>query len=153
MQSMANKWVAMQTWCGSHYLHTEKVKIYCDAYYNKDKYIIAYSGLYSPLPDLDTLDDTDVLPPSLRRLSGRPRKSRIRKKDEDAPSNARKISTIRCSNCKDLGHNRKGCQRAPVRAKKARRAKTKSQLQDKQIKKDITKDKLPKNHSSNLTTQ
>ncbi|RYR78062.1 hypothetical protein Ahy_A01g002815 [Arachis hypogaea] len=134
----------------------EKVENYCDAYYHKDKYIIAYFGLHSPLPDLDTLDDTNVLPPPLRRLPGRPRKSRIREKDEDAPSNARRISTVRCSNCKDLGHNRKGCQRAPVRAKKARQeisasesqtsmikqtqqhasaqAKAKSQLQAKQIK-------------------
>ncbi|RYQ99491.1 hypothetical protein Ahy_B07g087428 isoform A [Arachis hypogaea] len=91
----------------------KKVENYCDTYYNKDKYIIAYSRLHSPFLDLDTLDDTDVLLPTLRRFSGRPRKSRIRKKDEDAPSNARKISTVRCSNCKDLGHNRKGCQRAP----------------------------------------
>ncbi|RYR33318.1 hypothetical protein Ahy_A10g047887 [Arachis hypogaea] len=133
-----------------------KVENYCDAYYHKDKYIIAYSGLHSPLPDLDTLDDTNVLPPPLRKLSGRPRKSRIREKDEDVPSNARRISTVRCSNYKDLGHNRKDCQRAPVRAKKARQeisasesqtsmikqtqqhasaqAKAKSQLQAKQIK-------------------
>ncbi|RYR46588.1 hypothetical protein Ahy_A07g032331 [Arachis hypogaea] len=109
MQSMANKWVAMQTWCGSRYLHMGKVENYCDAYYNKDKYNIAYSGLHSPLPDLDTLDDIDVLLPPLRRLPRRPRKSRIKKKDKDAPSNARRISTVRCSNCEDLGHNRKGC--------------------------------------------
>ncbi|XP_025625801.1 uncharacterized protein [Arachis hypogaea] len=153
----------------------EKVENYCDAYYHKDKYIIAYFGLHSPLPDLDTLDDTNVFPPPLRRLPGRPRKSRIREKDEDAPSNARRISTVRCSNCKDLGHNRKGCQRAPVRAKKARQeisasesqtsmikqtqqhasaqAKAKSQLQAKQIKRDIRKDKLLRKHSSNLTIQ
>ncbi|XP_052113691.1 uncharacterized protein LOC107473343 [Arachis duranensis] len=126
----------------------EKVENYCDAYYHKDKYIITYYGLHSPLPDLDTLDDTNVLPPSLRRLPGRPRKSRIREKDEDAPSNARRISTVRCSNCKDLGHNRKGCQRAPeISASESQtsmikqtqqhasaQAKAKSQLQAKQIK-------------------
>ncbi|MED6115233.1 hypothetical protein PIB30_088432 [Stylosanthes scabra] len=41
----------------------EKVENYCDAYYNKDKYILAYSGMHSSLPNLDTLDDEDVLPP------------------------------------------------------------------------------------------
>ncbi|MED6186378.1 hypothetical protein PIB30_066080 [Stylosanthes scabra] len=93
--------------------------------------------MHSPLPDLNTLDDEDVLPPPLRRFPERPRKNRKKEKDKDAQSNTRRISTIRCSNCKDLGHNRRGYQRAPVRAKKARQ--------------NIREDKHPKNHS-NLAT-
>ncbi|MED6169307.1 hypothetical protein PIB30_020289 [Stylosanthes scabra] len=49
-------------------------------------------------------------------------------------SNTRRISTIRCSNCKDLGHNRRGCQRAPVRAKKARQETLRSASQTSSVK-------------------
>ncbi|XP_016195850.1 uncharacterized protein LOC107636893 [Arachis ipaensis] len=124
-----------------------KVENYCDAYYHKDKYIIAYSGLHSPLPDLDTLDDTDVLPPPLRRLPGRPRKSRIREKDEDAPSNARRISTKISASESQTSMIKQTQQHASAQAK------AKSQLQAKQIKRDIRKDKLLRRNSLNLTIQ
>ncbi|KAG5544465.1 hypothetical protein RHGRI_017028 [Rhododendron griersonianum] len=58
-----------------------------------------------------------VQPPPLKRLPGRPRKSRRRAADEPAPggSESRRSCTVRCANCKEIGHNKRTCQRAPVR--------------------------------------
>lgn len=82
---------------------------YCDAYYIKEKYNASYSNLVFPLPNPNILEEVILLPPPLRRLPGRPKKSR-REKDEDAPSNARRVlSTIKCSNCGHLGHSRRSC--------------------------------------------
>ncbi|KAF7826730.1 putative transcription factor interactor and regulator CCHC(Zn) family [Senna tora] len=92
---------------------------YCDSYYSKEKYTTTYSGLVSPLPDLNTLEEVEVLPPPLRRFPGRPKKSRRREKDEVAPSDVRRrLSTVKCTNCEMLGQNKRSCQRAPVKAKK-----------------------------------
>ncbi|KAF7844180.1 transposon protein, putative, Mutator sub-class [Senna tora] len=83
-----------------------KVENFCDAYYSIEKYIRTYFGLVSPLPGLNTLEEIDLLPPPLRRLPGRPKKSRRREKDEAPPSDIRrKLSTIKCTNCGQLGHN------------------------------------------------
>ncbi|KAG5550083.1 hypothetical protein RHGRI_015138 [Rhododendron griersonianum] len=59
-------------------------------------------------------------PPPLRRMPGRPRKNRRREADE-APAGAshmKRSQTLRCTNCKEFGHNRRTCQRAPVKKKK-----------------------------------
>ncbi|KAF7844335.1 uncharacterized protein G2W53_001240 [Senna tora] len=50
-----------------------KVEDYCDSYYSKEKYTTSYSSVISPLPDLNTLEEIEVLPPPLRRLPGRPK--------------------------------------------------------------------------------
>ncbi|KAF7826798.1 hypothetical protein G2W53_017962 [Senna tora] len=151
-----------------------KVEDYCDSYYSKEKYTTTYSGLVSPLPNLNTLEEIEVLPPPLRRLLGRPKKSRRREKDEVAPSDVRRrLSTVKCTNCEMLGHNKRSCQSAQVKAKKRKQgaltsasqtstrreipkfdsvqARAKSQLQAKQTKRNIRED--TKKNPSNPTTQ
>lgn len=104
-----------------------KVDDYCDPYYNKEKYTTTYSRLVSPLPDPNTLEEENVLPPPLRRLPRRPKKNRRREKDEDAPSNARRLlSTIKCSNCGNLGHNKRSCQRAPTKQQRTKQVLSRS---------------------------
>ncbi|KAK2438726.1 hypothetical protein QL285_023469 [Trifolium repens] len=153
-----------------------RVEDYCDTYYSKEKYITTYSSLVSPLPDPNTLEEEDVLPPPLRRLPGRPKKNRRREKDEDvAPSNARKLlSTIKCTNCGTLGHNKRSCQRAPTKAKKTKQGgsvnasqsstrkeiphgstqeRVKSQMLAKLLKRSIREGRVYRNPSSILETQ
>jgi len=53
-----------------------------------------------------------ILPPSVRRAPGRPKK--LRRKDNDEPkSNSKKgkrnQETVRCTRCKELGHNMRTC--------------------------------------------
>ena len=58
-----------------------------------------------------------VQPPPLRRMPGRPRKNRVREEDEGAAATSiiRRSNTVRCCICKEIGHNKRTCQRAPVR--------------------------------------
>ncbi|KAI8527005.1 hypothetical protein RHMOL_Rhmol12G0043000 [Rhododendron molle] len=58
---------------------------YCDMYFHKDYYLKAHGGIIHPVPDqtrwINVGGDT-VEPPPLKRLPGRPRKSRRRNVDE-----------------------------------------------------------------------
>ncbi|KAG5553273.1 hypothetical protein RHGRI_011212 [Rhododendron griersonianum] len=82
-----------------------------------------YGGMIHPIRDQrywepDQFHKLD--PPPLRRMPGRPRKKRRREADE-APAGAshmKRSQTLRCTNCKEFGHNRRTCQRAPVKKKK-----------------------------------
>ena len=102
-----------------------KVDQFCDAYYSKDMYTTAYSNMITPLPDLALLEETEVFPPKLKRLPGRPRTKR-RKQEGEGPSStqAQKSATVKCSNCQQLGHNKRGCQRAPVQPKRVKASQT-----------------------------
>ncbi|KAK9285521.1 hypothetical protein L1049_024715 [Liquidambar formosana] len=99
-----------------------KFEEYCHEYFSKAAYLRAHDVIIHPITDESTWHDTSthdtLLPPPLCRLPGRPRKNRRRDPQEDAPSNfRRKSSTGRCTNCKEFGHNKTTCQRAPVRAR------------------------------------
>ncbi|XP_043693045.1 uncharacterized protein LOC122643493 [Telopea speciosissima] len=95
----------------------ELLETYCDAYYNMQKCMVAYAGFIAPLPALNGLRE-DVMnyvvqPPLLKRMPGRPHVNRRREQDEAPTTEFRKKSrTIRCNNCKQLGHNKRKCQRA-----------------------------------------
>ncbi|KAF7842517.1 uncharacterized protein G2W53_004815 [Senna tora] len=102
-----------------------KVENFCDAYYSIEKYITTYSGLVSPLPGLNTLEEIDLLPPPLRRLPGRPKKSRRREKDEAPPSDRASTSASQTSTRREIQEY------ASVQAK------AKSQLKAKRTKRDV----------------
>lgn len=52
-----------------------------------------------------------ILPPDLRKQPGRPTKNRKRAADEcNVTSQSKRSCTLRCSNCKHFGHNKKTCQ-------------------------------------------
>ena len=54
---------------------------------------------------IDELIPQNVLPPVVRRLPGRPKKLRIRNRNEDSNSH------VTCSLCQQLGHNKRTCKR------------------------------------------
>ncbi|XP_028056708.1 GPI-anchored CFEM domain protein A-like isoform X2 [Camellia sinensis] len=56
-------------------------------------------------------------PPPLKRLPGRPRTSRKRAAHEPpaGTSQTKRSSTLRCKWCMQFGHNKRTCQRGPVR--------------------------------------
>ncbi|KAG5539399.1 hypothetical protein RHGRI_019818 [Rhododendron griersonianum] len=99
---------------------------YCDMYFHKDYYLKAHGGIIHPIPDqtrwINVGGDT-VEPPPLRRLPGRPRKSRRRDVDEleAGTSQSRRSQTVKCSICLEFGHNKRSCQKAPVRRRIASR--------------------------------
>ncbi|KAJ1391540.1 hypothetical protein SESBI_36523 [Sesbania bispinosa] len=111
--SMAN--IIGQGGLGSVY----DVGVYVDVYYSPFAFDRSYDTIIHPLPSVEDLLESDILAPPLRRLPGRPKKNRKRAKDELAPSTIRKsLATVRCKNCQELGHNSRGCQWAPIKAKR-----------------------------------
>ncbi|XP_043694057.1 uncharacterized protein LOC122644729 [Telopea speciosissima] len=98
----------------------ELLETYCDAYYNMQKYMASYSRFIAPIPTLDGLREYVmnyvVQPPHLKRMPGRPHVNRRREQDEAPAAEFRKMSrTVRCDNCKQLGHNKRRCERASSR--------------------------------------
>ncbi|XP_058182429.1 uncharacterized protein LOC131300547 [Rhododendron vialii] len=95
----------------------------CDPSYKLEAYMQCYGSMIHPIRNQmywepDQFHKLD--PPPLRRMPGRPRKNRMREADE-APAGAshmKRSQTLRCTNCKEFGHNRRTCQRAPVKKKK-----------------------------------
>jgi hypothetical protein len=92
---------------------------------------LAYSDIIHPVPDLMMVELNErpedvVLPPLLKRLPGRPKKNRRKEPWEGTETGtvAKRSSTVRCVNCKQLGHNKRTCQRAPVGSNKRRTSST-----------------------------
>ncbi|KDP43294.1 hypothetical protein JCGZ_24215 [Jatropha curcas] len=65
-----------------------------------------------------------VCPPKLKRKVGRLRERRKRQEGEAAPSTAKRSSTVRCAFCKQLGHNKRTCEKAPPAAAKGQKQTT-----------------------------
>ena len=124
--NLISKSCGCQYWslCGLPCIHAcaciayrrQNVERYVDHYYSTSIYCTTYQELIHPMPELDEEDRNGyprVDPPKLKRLPGRPRRARKRGPDEDrgGQSDARRSNTVKCSICKQFGHNKKGCQR------------------------------------------
>ncbi|KAL0307661.1 UNVERIFIED_CONTAM: hypothetical protein Sangu_3017100 [Sesamum angustifolium] len=74
----------------------------------------AYSYCIHPVPDPTfwpqdlEVEPTNLLPPIVRRMPGRPKKNR-RKEPGEAPNVVRRSNMVRCKVCNDLGHNKRTC--------------------------------------------
>ncbi|WOL20552.1 hypothetical protein Cni_G29357 [Canna indica] len=95
---------------------------YIDNYYKKNTYLKAYEFLLQPLMGKDTwppVDEPNVLPPPVKKMSGRPKKKRKRDVHED--DSTTRIETrgliITCQICFQDGHNRRTC---PLRGQRTR---------------------------------
>ncbi|OIT38859.1 hypothetical protein A4A49_64504 [Nicotiana attenuata] len=97
-----------------HYKNYE-VEPYVDHWYRKDTYLKAYSRFIQPLTSMN-LWPTSTLPamepPVITAMPGRPKKKRTKAADEPKKKfgkGTRIGRQMRCSLCKTLGHNKKGC--------------------------------------------
>ncbi|XP_043687779.1 uncharacterized protein LOC122639002 [Telopea speciosissima] len=111
------------TCCILYKRHT--LESYCDDYYRVKRYLEAYKDIIHPLPGLEQLKSehhlSTVQPPPLKRLPGRPHINRKKEPDEGASGEFRKrFGSIRCSNCKEVGHNSRKCKRAPIKGKEVK---------------------------------
>ncbi|KAF7133524.1 hypothetical protein RHSIM_Rhsim09G0049900 [Rhododendron simsii] len=90
--------------------------------YKVDTYLKCYGNLLSPMNGRDLWPETDnpfMLPPNVKKRSGRPKKARRREPDE--PQDPTKLTKrgvkMRCSACGTVGHNKRRCKQviAPMR--------------------------------------
>ncbi|XP_059668502.1 uncharacterized protein LOC132313647 isoform X2 [Cornus florida] len=98
------------------------IEDYCHSYYSKEKYMKTYDNMIHPLHH-ETLwlevPHAPLEPPILKRNLGRPK--RVRRRQSDEPLAMKRSSIVTCSICNIVGHNKRGCQRAPT-ARAAREA-------------------------------
>ncbi|XP_019457609.1 PREDICTED: uncharacterized protein LOC109357995 [Lupinus angustifolius] len=105
------------------------VEKYYDEAYCKSKYCLTYNEIIHPMPDIDVNNRgsiSQIDPPPLKRLPGRPRRAR-KKSVVEGPlgtNDARRSHTCRCSTCNELGHNYRTCQRTPIQGKKRNKKET-----------------------------
>jgi hypothetical protein len=87
-------------------------------YFSVERFKKSYAGKFSPMTSKDSWTRLDlgytIKKPKLRRKPGRPRKSRIKAYDEASTKKQRP-----CSECHELGHTAKHCQRGPTAKEKA----------------------------------
>ncbi|KAL0297754.1 UNVERIFIED_CONTAM: hypothetical protein Sradi_6827500 [Sesamum radiatum] len=92
----------------------DSLESFCDSRFSKENYMKAYSYYIHPVPDPTfwpqdlEVEPTNLLPPIVRRMPGRPKKNR-RKEPGEAPNVVRRSNMVRCKVCNDLGHNKRTC--------------------------------------------
>ncbi|KAL0277969.1 UNVERIFIED_CONTAM: hypothetical protein Sradi_7308800 [Sesamum radiatum] len=92
----------------------DSLESFCDSRFSKENYMKAYSYCIHPVPDPTfwpqdlEVEPTNLLPPIVRRMPGRPKKNR-RKEPGEAPNVVRRSNMVRCKVCNDLGHNKRTC--------------------------------------------
>ncbi|KAK4409571.1 hypothetical protein Sango_0030100 [Sesamum angolense] len=91
----------------------EDLDSYCDGRFFKENYMKAYKYSIHPVPDQifwpHGVDVTPtLLPPIIKRMPGRPKKSR-RKEQGEKPNAIRRSNMVKCKICNELGHNRTTC--------------------------------------------
>ncbi|KAL0387553.1 UNVERIFIED_CONTAM: hypothetical protein Sradi_2637100 [Sesamum radiatum] len=105
----------------------DNIEVYIDISFSKEKYMMTYTHVIHPIPDvkfwknLDDVQPSTILPPPLRRLPGRPRKSR--RKETGEQSNVKPGIAMRCTICHEIGHNKRTCQRTTVGASQRNKSK------------------------------
>ncbi|KAL7209671.1 hypothetical protein ACSBR1_031265 [Camellia fascicularis] len=99
------------------------VENFVHPYYSKQKYLMANSGIIHPISDhtmWTLIDEEPLQPPPLKRLVERPKNSRKRASHEPpvGTSQAKRSFSLKCSRCKEFGHNKRTCQKGPARGGK-----------------------------------
>ncbi|KAH7847184.1 hypothetical protein Vadar_022991 [Vaccinium darrowii] len=87
---------------------------YVHEWYKVSTYLKCYENLLSPINGRDLWPETNnpiMLPPDVKKRSGRPKKARRREPEEpqDPTKLTKKGVQMRCSACGKVGHNKRGC--------------------------------------------
>ncbi|XP_021764008.1 uncharacterized protein LOC110728673 [Chenopodium quinoa] len=83
---------------------------YCVSLFQRGAYKSTYAEHMHPIPDPSqwpSFNLPDILPPPVKRSAGRPKKQRRRGQNEGRKG--KRHSTVKCSLCKELGHNMLTC--------------------------------------------
>ncbi|MQL75385.1 hypothetical protein Taro_007789 [Colocasia esculenta] len=105
IESMKTYAIPCKHACATIDSNKEAVSQYVSAFYSTEVYRAAYETNIQPIPTFDMpdppqLSDVLIKPPTIKRLSGRPRKRRIHSRGEVEHAYI-------CSRCKQIGHNRR----------------------------------------------
>ncbi|KAH7862346.1 hypothetical protein Vadar_003544 [Vaccinium darrowii] len=89
---------------------------YVHEWYKVSTYLKCYENLLSPINGRDLWPETNnpvMLPPDVKKRSGRPKKARRREPEEpqDPTKLTKKGVQMRCSACGKVGHNKRGCKK------------------------------------------
>lgn len=85
--------------------------IYISEWYSVRRYKLAYANNIKSIPDVEQWPDNhyqEIAPPAMKRGIGRPARNRRREEGEQAKG--KRSRTVKCSKCKQFGHNTKTCQ-------------------------------------------
>ncbi|XP_024162805.1 uncharacterized protein LOC112169929 isoform X2 [Rosa chinensis] len=100
------------------YLKRHDPDDYVAACYLKKTYMSIYNNFIQPVNSMDLwsrTEDPPILPPQYSRQPGRPKTARMKDASERVQEGGVKLGrvqrSLRCSNCKQVGHNLKTCQR------------------------------------------
>ncbi|KAL6558613.1 hypothetical protein OROMI_018963 [Orobanche minor] len=102
------------------YVEGKEPSAYVHYYYTVQRYLEAYKYVIEPLVGEEMWPEAEgyqVKPPTVRKLSGRPKKVRRRAPEED-PKNPNKLRrfglVMTCMNCQQKGHNSATCKNEKV---------------------------------------
>ncbi|XP_057543814.1 uncharacterized protein LOC130823198 [Amaranthus tricolor] len=92
-------------------LHSSQDPIrFCSDWYSCKMYKQAYASIIRSIPDPEHWPEMQfplIKPPMMKRVIERPIKNKKRKADEE--QKGKKSKTVKCSICKEFGHNVKTC--------------------------------------------
>ena len=92
-------------------LHSSQDPIrFCSDWYSCKMYKQAYASTIRSIPDPEHWPEMQfplIKPPVMKRAIGRPAKNR--KRDADEERKGKRSKTVKCSRCKEFGHNVKTC--------------------------------------------
>ncbi|KAH7835864.1 hypothetical protein Vadar_030635 [Vaccinium darrowii] len=81
--------------------------------YRRETYVRTYSSIINPIYDQSMWIHSDsdaIMPPPLKRPSGRPKRGRKKGPNEVKETNVvRTHGTLKCGNCQQYGHNTRTC--------------------------------------------
>ena len=90
--------------------------------YSKQAFDHAYANIIHPINDPNLWEKTDsapIIPPTMKKQPGRPKKNRRLEEDEVRDSRTGTVRmkrtgvSIKCARCKQQGHNIIGCPKKP----------------------------------------